>query len=484
MTTDRLPPADPYGSLSPTQLADPARTAGGAPRPADRWGNGHAEPTVPRALAWSWLLAGDSSLQAHGPLPWPVPAVAADNEGQRPRVVVAWRRWRQPPRLCALSGAVMIDFPRPPIAALQDAGLSHIRRFAVLPRLDGPRWFIPLDSPGVAAAGFQLTQPMRPWLRSVHRAARMVVASGLPLWYRHQLCIATRHVAPLESHLLRVLNLDWSRFAFTAGNADVVRNRKRTLVALDRRGCIRGYAKIPSTPLGADRLRREAEVLRQLHRSHPTVAAPQVVSDQQVDGHGVLVTSALDGPPPAAALTAAHQQFLRSLQRGGPQPAANLPWLRRLAERLDAPTAGRFGADALRSVWPTLQSMTVPVTFHHGDFAPWNLRERGNSLAAFDWEYGEPDGLPLLDACHHLTSVEYFLGAKSLVRLERQLSAMAHSNSLGLTARQVRALQVVYLLDHLCRLAEEGYPQDYPKRLWWQQVLDQVLAAMRCGEEA
>ena len=48
-------------------------------------------------------------------------------------------------------------------------------------------------------------------------------------------------------------------------------------------------------------------------------------------------------------------------------------------------------------------------TIVHGDFAPWNLRERDGAISAFDWEYGQPSGLPLLDELHYRLQVGFLL---------------------------------------------------------------------------
>ena len=53
--------------------------------------------------------------------------------------------------------------------------------------------------------------------------------------------------------------------------------------------------------------------------------------------------------------------------------------------------------------------MRIPSTIVHGDFAPWNLREHNGQIAAFDWEYAELDGLPLVDQTHYELQVGYLL---------------------------------------------------------------------------
>jgi hypothetical protein len=45
----------------------------------------------------------------------------------------------------------------------------------------------------------------------------------------------------------------------------------------------------------------------------------------------------------------------------------------------------------------------VPSAFYHGDFVSWNMiRQDDGSCRAIDWEFGDPDGAPLLDLFHYL----------------------------------------------------------------------------------
>src|SRR4051812_16173811 len=48
------------------------------------------------------------------------------------------------------------------VARLEKSGFAYIRRLAVLPSLENPRWFVPLDAGGAAAAaGLSLYTPAR-----------------------------------------------------------------------------------------------------------------------------------------------------------------------------------------------------------------------------------------------------------------------------------------------------------------------------------
>jgi hypothetical protein len=49
-----------------------------------------------------------------------------------------------------------------------------------------------------------------------------------------------------------------------------------------------------------------------------------------------------------------------------------------------------------------LGSATVHPTIYHGDFAPWNIKARGENWTLLDWERGELAGLPLWDWLHFI----------------------------------------------------------------------------------
>lgn len=134
---------------------------------------------------------------------------------------------------------------------------------------------------------------------------------------------------------------------------------------------------------------------------------------------------------------------------------------------------------ALDRVRPFLEKLTVPSTIVHGDFAPWNVQIQGSELGAFDWEYGELDGLPLMDELHHALQVGFLLSGWAPQRALAYLRSVQSANRLGLQPKDVVALQVVYLLDVSSRRLEDGYPPDETlnRYLWLVSALTSVAAA-------
>ena len=125
---------------------------------------------------------------------------------------------------------------------------------------------------------------------------------------------------------------------------------------------------------------------------------------------------------------------------------------------------------------PVLERLILTVTIVHGDFVPWNLRERHGAVAAFDWEYGELDGLPLIDELNHLLLVGYLFQGWAVERAYDRLLRLAASAPLGLSPDRVRALQLIYLLDTLLKFLNGGWNDDHPMAAWYQRLLVRLAA--------
>ncbi len=180
--------------------------------------------------------------------------------------------------------------------------------------------------------------------------------------------------------------------------------------------------------------------------------------------------------PAASKLTPAHLVFLKSLRNGDVKPAAATNMVATLPARLsDLPVQARQELGAiLERLMPTLQSLEVPSTVVHGDFAPWNLRTHDGRISAFDWEYGELDGLPLIDETHYLLQLGSQLHHWNVDQAYQCLAEIAASGPLGMNETQVRAIHSVYLIDSLVRLLNEGYDADDEMLAWYRQLLNRL----------
>jgi hypothetical protein len=96
----------------------------------------------------------------------------------------------------------------------------------------------------------------------------------------------------------------------------------------------------------------------------------------------------------------------------------------------------------------------------HGDFAPWNLREQDGEISAFDWEYGVVDGLPGLDALHHVWQTCMLLEKSGASEALAALEACARSLGLGMNKTEAAAFVNLYLAHGLAQRLELGCEAD------------------------
>jgi hypothetical protein len=105
---------------------------------------------------------------------------------------------------------------------------------------------------------------------------------------------------------------------------------------------------------------------------------------------------------------------------------------------------------------PTLEQTTVTSTIVHGDFAPWNLRTHRGRISAFDWEYGELDGLPLMDEAHFTLQLGFQMQNWTPQQAREALPSIAAARPLELNVEQVNAIHAIYLLDQIVRCWAKG----------------------------
>jgi hypothetical protein len=358
------------------------------------------------------------------------------------------------------SGLVAVNCRGISSRQLREAGLVHQRRFAVLPSMAAARWFIPLDSPSISAAAFSLYTPARASARLKCMAIRAVMRTRLPVWYRDELLIAQRQAPPLEQMVAQLFPQTDVRLGLSAGAPEGARNRKASIAVIAPGGKMLAFGKLARSELASRLLKQEAAVLQRLEEPDFGVplAAPRVLYAGDVDGGYALLQTPLAGSAPGSRLSAAHRSYLQSLQTGRTVRAAETEMVAALTPRIAALGSHREELSAaLGEVMPILRQFRVPVTIVHGDFAPWNVRQHHRIIAAFDWEYGQLSGLPLIDEIHFRLQVGLMLEHWSSAQGSAWLDELATASPLKMEPRHVRAIAVIYVIDQLARLLGEGY---------------------------
>jgi hypothetical protein len=379
------------------------------------------------------------------------------------------------PHLDTFAGLVTLNCSGVSDRRLCDAGFSYVRRFALLPSAENPRWFIPLDTPALSAAGFCLCATFRAAAQIQNQGARAAARLGLPLWYRDHLCIAQRSMPPVEQAMEDVLSAGHPiRLAISSGTPPPAINRKITIAALAPGGRVIAFAKIPGPGAASERsVRREAAVLSQLSRRPAGTRAPQVLFAGRVGPRLLAVMTPLRGHTPGLEMRPAHERFLAGLasEAATAAAAADTAFVRTLAERRSLLDMRPDLMSVLLELLALLKTLRFPATIVHGDFVPWNLREHLGAIGAFDWEYGEIEGIPLIDETHHLLAVGYLLRKWTPEQAHHRLAEVAAVAPHGLAPATVRALHLAYLLDYLLRLFAEGHGDDYPRVAWCREIV-------------
>lgn len=435
--------------------------------------------TLPPALTWAYLFAPRTPFAcAQGPA-WLCQAIAQQpgDAGETVPVICA-REPNQLPDLTSATGLVAINCPKLTEAHLGELGFEYVRRFAVIANFQHARWFIPLDNAAVASDGFALYKPSKPLSRFKHLAARLAARIHLPGWYRDQVCIAQRQTPELFTVLSRLFDGRPIRMAISAGAPEPSRNRKPSIMIFDPQGQVLGFAKLAREPSVRLLLQHEAKLLGAL--ADLNADAPRLLFSGEVQGSLLTVQSPLHGRSSKTRLSEAHLQFLATLQRQQHKPAAQTAMVRELPDRLARLSVPHEDLDlALDDILPVLEQIKVPSTIVHGDFGPWNQRANAGRIFAYDWEYGQIDGLPLIDSFHHVLFCGYLFHHWTSRQGFKQLLELAASRPQGFTYRQARALATVYLLDMLARLLGEDYAPADPMVVWFRDILDQLTPAGR-----
>jgi hypothetical protein len=391
------------------------------------------------------------------------------------RAAVVWGRpWQDvASKLPSHDALVAINCPRVTTSRLVAAGYTYARRYAALPSLENARWFICLDTGKVAAASFSLYTPSRRSARVKKAIARALAKFRVPGWYRDEVIIASRQSPPLEMKLAELFPGQTIRLALSSGAPEPAINRKPSASVINCDGNVLAFAKIATSRVSRDIVEHEAETLACLAaRDRAQLVTPRLLFAGEVDGRYIAVQSPLPGEPAPAKFTREHVKFLVSLQGKARKPAAETNMVQSLAPRIAALRPPRpLLADALDAAIAPLEQTPVVSTIVHGDFAPWNLRTHEGKLAAFDWEYAEIDGLPLIDSLHFRLQVGLEMEKWDVATAAERLAQTTHAD---FDTAQNRAILTIYLIDQLARLYGEGYSSDHDMVSVYEQLLARV----------
>ena len=434
---------------------------------------------LPRQLTWLHLLPANSKFEVVSPAApeWlRQPLAERSGSSLEPTLVAFDSTSQDAADLKASRAFVGVNCRGLDDEQFRHAGMSEIARYAVIPNWDNPRWFIPLASPNVSSAGFNLYTPAKTSARLKRFAARVAVHSRLPFWYRDQLLIAQREPSPLGSAMTNLFPGQKIHFALSAGAPDGALNRKASAAVIDGSGRLLAFLKLAASELANRLLHREAEVLRSL-ASTPGVCdvVPRLLAAEEIDGTYVTAQAPLPGGPASTALTPLHHRLLDQFSSGTPVAPSETELVRSLTPRLKTMPQPELAA-TLNRILATLSDQHIACGAIHGDFAPWNLRLHNGRISAFDWEYGCLEGPAGLDEIHYRLQVGYLINNWTVDTALREL-ADSHILNRYLSRPNPaarHALVGLYLIDMLVRLYAEGYDNGNEMVAWKRQLLSRL----------
>ena len=436
---------------------------------------------LPRQLTWLHLLPADSTFDVVSPTapPWlRQPLAERKGSSSEPTLVAFDATSQDAADLKACRAFVGVNCRGLHDEQLRAAGMPEIARYAVIPSWDNPRWFIPLASPSVSSAGFNLYTPAKASARLKQFAARVAVHSRLPFWYRDQLLVAQREPSPLGNAMARLFPGHKIHFALSAGAPDGALNRKASAAVIDGSGKLLAFLKLAASELANQLLHREAEVLRSL-ASTPGVreVVPRLLAAEEVDGTYFTAQEPLPGGPASTALTPLHHRLLDQFTSRSPVAPSETELVRNLLPRIKAlPKSQPELTVALDGVLATLSDQRIACGAIHGDFAPWNLRLHNGRISAFDWEYGCLEGPAGLDEIHYRLQVGYLINNWTVDTAVHELAdSQVLDRYLSRPSPAARhALVGLYLIDMLVRLYAEGYDNGNEMVMWKRQLLSRL----------
>jgi hypothetical protein len=196
--------------------------------------------------------------------------------------------------------------------------------------------------------------------------------------------------------------------------------KQKSLVQLtDASGQRLGFIKCGWKPLARERVRTESDLLQKL----PEGGGPKWLGFAEIEGMTCLALGVLAGRMGPARLPAVPEACAQRLSG----MVAYLTTLKAdgRAYEIDAHPAilglkSKLPVDAVarNTRWEAtltpLRGSPWPVVLQHGDFAPWNVvdkgRESGGSqYAALDWEEGVREGFPWFDFIYYILQTAYLM---------------------------------------------------------------------------
>ncbi len=334
------------------------------------------------------------------------------------------------------------------------AGTSTLRYLAV-PSASEPRLLIPLEAPAALPASIDTYTPYALRARVAKALLHVAVRTGVARAAGDEIQLDETRLRDVRDVVRKVTGEDQPAFSLLLGTPG--RRCNLTLKTMRQDGRTLGFLKVPVTEEAAERVRREATVLRILGQKaalRPHV--PEVLFSGEWGAGYLLFQSPCGGEPGPVAFGEPHQRFLRTLLSASSVSRTARSLVEESAALWEDAGANSLGADwrllarfALEEASSRLGEASVACGVTHGDFAPWNTRLVDGRLFVFDWEAAGWESPSCWDSFHFEIQVKARLGRGY---------AFTSNSCVGRAARQpaMWPLLSLYLLHSATGLARDG----------------------------
>jgi len=257
----------------------------------------------------------------------------------------------------------------------------------------------------------------------------------------------------------RLFNRNNLSLALSMGTPGAFRKLTALIMAPDAE--ILGCLKIARTPLAIERIKNEAEVLRNLkvmiyQKPDSRIRIPACLYEGELDTAHFIILS----PPPfigkkgTAEFDDQYAEILAALiQRDFLRKrfSDSIFYKNLLGQIDDYPLSFkgiyRNGLDSLKN---SMENMQEVFCLSHGDFAPWNILWKDKQAFIFDWESGYFEAPAGIDYIHFLFQTGFLLkglrGKKLLNFVTKNEPHQILSNKLGHALLKPEILLLSYLL--------------------------------------
>ncbi|WP_222536922.1 hypothetical protein [Pedobacter polysacchareus] len=218
----------------------------------------------------------------------------------------------------------------------------------------------------------------------------------------------------------------WAWFSGTAGPG-----RKAILWHLAPELHTGYFYKIPTGPLAAANLQREAETLKsfsEIHQTNIIVPASTIFSNDilkiQDIGQGTTRRNRFDQLPYNAVKT----WLERGLRIQTYEASSFKIKLEEMISNLSLLNDHRIPNQMIKKLEVLLNSNPVPKTFissnSHGDFTPWNVMIKAEKLHIIDLELSQNDMPALFDLFHFIYQSNILIGNNSYAAIRKELDRL------------------------------------------------------------